>query len=233
MGRDGRDGDGLGRGWGGFLGHGDGSGVDVVGGRASLNDVDDGGDGGLGHLLEGPVDGGQSHGFGVPVVLVAEAEDGQVGGDGQAEVVGGLEDAGCLRVVGERDEGDAGVLGEESHGGLVGRGCLPVRQGVEGEVGAEGVCDGVLAGVVRVWPRQENGAPRTHPGRWVDERAVGQNLLHSGAFVDADEGGFGPGGVGLDHGHGDDGDTEVGKEAGGEGFGGGGLADDACELCVA
>ena len=57
--------------------------------------------------------------------------------------------------------------------------------------------------------------------------------MDAGAFVDADEGGFGPGGVGLDHGHGDDGDPEVGEEAGGEGLGGGGLADDACELRVA
>ena len=105
------------------------------------------------------------------MVLVAEPEDGQVGGDGQAEVVGGLEDAGCLRVVGEGDEGDAGVLGEESHGGLVGRGCLPVGQGVEGEAGAEGVCDGVLAGVVGVGAGEEDGAPGADAGGRVDEGA--------------------------------------------------------------
>ena len=91
------------------------------------------------------------------MVLVAESEDGQVGGDGQAEVVGGLEDAGCLRVVGERDERDVGVLGQEAKGGLVGGGGFLVGQGIEGEVGAEGACDGVLASVVGVGTGEEDG----------------------------------------------------------------------------
>ena len=57
--------------------------------------------------------------------------------------------------------------------------------------------------------------------------------MDAGAFVDAHERRFGAGGVGLDHGHGDDGDAEVGEQARGEGLGGGGFADDAGQLGVA
>ena len=65
-------------------------------GGAPLDDVDDRGDGGLGHVLQGPLDRRQAERGGAAVVLVSEAEDRQVTGYGQIQVCGGLEDAGGL-----------------------------------------------------------------------------------------------------------------------------------------
>ena len=55
----------------------------------------------------------------------------------------------------------------------------------------------------------------------------------SGALVDANERRFRSGRVGLDHGHGDDGNAEVREQTRGEGLGRRGLADDPGELGVA
>ena len=87
--------------------------------------------------------------------------------------------------------------------------------------------------MVRVRSRQENGATAARARRWVHEGAVGENVAHAGALVDANEGGLRSGRVGLDHRHGDDGDAEVGEQARGEGLGRRGFADDARQLGVA
>ena len=71
----------------------------------------------------------------------------------------------------------------------------------------------MLASVVGVGAGEEDGSARADAGVRVDEGAGGDDVVDACAFVDADEGGLGAGGVGLDHGHRDDGDPEVREEA--------------------
>ena len=124
------------------------------------------------------------------MVLVAKSKNRQVAGHGQIQICGGLEDAGGLRVVGQGDQRDRRVLVEEAQRGLVGSGGLPIGQRVEGELRAERARDWVLARVIRVWSRQEDGTPLARAGRRVHERAVGEDVAHAGTLVDANEGGL-------------------------------------------